>query len=411
MKWLGPTWLAVDLSAIGANLQTVQHFTSAQVCPVIKADAYGHGIKAVSMFLELKGVTGLAVSDVQEAVEIREAGVQTPILVLTPVLPEQASTAIEHNLTVTVSDPRIIIPLAEQALTRQKQLQVHLKINTGLNRIGAAPELAVDCARQILEQKFLQLAGVYTHFAEADSNSAYTKLQLKRLLEVKQAFFDAGLPELIWHAANSSALFTLPESHLDLVRIGTALFGQSRVKLPPDIKLSNTWQLYTRIIQVHCAAKGEPIGYNRTYITKRDSIIGVIPIGYSDGLGLVPNNGGLRRHLHSTIVQLINKPMQVSIDGVSCPIVGKIAMGMSCVDLTDHPHALDLYGAVVSIRARRTAINRRIPKTYFLNGKMVLIHWHERFWQPLSKDGTVYVKEISVKAAQEILKGRNRYGS
>lgn len=411
MKWLGPTWLAVDLSAIAANLSTIRSLTKAKVCPVLKADAYGHGIAVVSLFLEQQQVPYIAVSDIYEAAELRQAGVNIPVLVLTPILPEQASSAAAHDLTITVSDPKVIEALAEQALTHRRTIKIHLKVNTGMNRVGIPPALALEYARQIAKHKYLELEGVYTHFAEANSDLSFTKTQLNRLLAVKEELEHSGFTQLIWHAANSSALFTFPESHLDLVRVGTALFGQSLAKLPPGIALQNTWNLYTRIIQVHQVAKGEPVGYNQAYIAKRDSLIGVIPIGYSDGLGLAPENHSLRQYLRKTLIHLVHNPLQVSVDGISCPIVGKIAMGMCCIDLTDHPRAPDLYGAVVNIKARRTAVNRRIPKIYTINNKLVLIHWQERYWQPMSRDGLVYVKEISLRAAVEILKRRNLYGS
>ena len=214
-----------------------------------------------------------------------------------------------------------------------------------MNRVGIPPESALEYARLIAECPYLMLEGVYTHFADADHNNGFTRKQLQRLLDVKSAYTSSGLENLLWHAAGSSAFFTLPESHLDLVRIGSALFGQTRVGLPSGAALENTWNLYTRIVQVQRVAKGAPIGYNQRYTARRDSVIGVIPVGYGDGFGVFPDNFDLWRHLRSALVKLVRKPHQVSIDGCDYPIVGKIAMGLSCVDLTEHPRALELIGS------------------------------------------------------------------
>ncbi|HKM17662.1 MAG: alanine racemase [Firmicutes bacterium] len=410
MEWVGPTWIEVNLSAIRHNLAAIRAFTKAQLCPVIKSNAYGHGLAAIGMFFQLEGIKRIAVSDLDEALMARRSGITIPILVLTPILPQQAPQAVTHDLTVTAASKDLIEILAGHGQARGRLVKIHLKINTGMNRIGIEPESALEYAELIAKYKYLQLEGVYTHFADADHDPGYTHKQLKRLLAVKSMFTDFGLTNLIWHAAGSSAFFSHPESHLDLVRIGTAIFGQTRAKLPPGTNLRNTWNLYTHIIQVRRVAKGEPIGYNQRYTARRDCFIGVIPIGYGDGLGVIPNNFDMWRHLRSALLHLARTPHIVSIDGIDFPIVGKIAMGSSCVDLTGHPHALGLYGAVAQVRARRTTINSRIPRIYTVNGKMILIHWHDQYWQPVIANNQIYAKAVSLPTAVEIIKRRNQDG-
>ena len=343
MEWVGPTWVAVNLDAIRHNLATLKTLTKARLCPVIKSDAYGHGLAVIGMFLQQEGIRYLAVSDLDEAIAVRRCGVTIPILVLTPILPQQARQIVLHDLTATVTSKLLINVLAEIGRVYHRVVKIHLKINTGMNRIGIVPEYALDYAQTISKCKYLRLEGVYTHFADADRINSFTKRQLQRLLTVKSAFASLELDDLLWHAAGSSAFFSFPESHLDQVRLGSAIFGQTRAKLPSNVILRNTWNLYTRIIQVQRVAKGEPVGYNQRYTAKRNSIIGVIPIGYGDGLGVIPDNYDLWRHLRSALVQLIHKPHWVSIDNRELPIVGKIAMGLSCIDLTEHPQALDLW--------------------------------------------------------------------
>lgn len=410
MEWIGPTWVEVDLDAIGNNLTTLRALTKAHICPVVKADAYGHGLTVTGLFLQQQGVRLLAVSDVDEGVTLRQCGVTVPVLILTPLLPQQAPQAVLHNLTVTVTSKELICTLAGLGQACRRIVKVHLKINTGMNRVGIPPESALEYARLIAECPYLMLEGVYTHFADADHNNGFTRKQLQRLLDVKSAFTSSGLEHLLWHAAGSSAFFTLPESHLDLVRIGSALFGQTRVGLPSGAALENTWNLYTRIVQVQRVAKGAPIGYNQRYTARRDSVIGVIPVGYGDGFGVFPDNFDLWRHLRSALVKLVRKPHQVSIDGCDYPIVGKIAMGLSCVDLTEHPRALELIGVPVRVQARRTTISRRIPKVYTINGKPALIYRHCCYWRPVVKNSELYAIAVSVKTAKEIIERRNRDG-
>lgn len=407
MEWVGPTWIEIDLDAVRDNLAALKSLTRARICPVVKSDAYGHGLAVTSMFLQNEGVHLLAVGDLDEALTVRRCGVTVPILVLTPILPQQAPEAVQYSLSVTVTSEALIQVLAELGRTHRRMVSVHLKINTGMNRIGIDPESARTYAELIAKHKFLKLEGVYTHFADADHSLGFTKRQLQRLLEVKPAFEGLGYDRLLWHAAGSSAFFTLPESHLDLVRIGSALFGQTRVQLPPGVVLRNTWNLYTRVVQVQRVAKGEPVGYNQRYTARHDSIIGIIPVGYSDGLGVMPDNYDLWRHLRSALAQFIRRPHQVSVDGRSFPIVGKIAMGLSCIDLTEHPLAPDLYGTAVQVHARRTTINRRIPKVYYISGKPALIHWHGQYWQPLIRNGELYARTLSLQSAKEILERRN----
>ncbi len=406
MKWLGPTWITVDLSAIKHNLVQIKNLTTSAICPVLKGDAYGHGLKITSMFFSDQNIKYLAVSDINEALEIRAANVDVPILILTPLLPVQARSVVENKLTATITTLAAMRALAEQALTQQQQINIQIKINTGMNRVGISSAEIMKFLRELAQHKYLKLEGIYTHFSAAN-HKKYTRDQLKQLLNLKSQLASEGYSELIWHSANSTAFLTIPESHLDMVRIGTALFGQSQVKWPTSQSLRSTWQFFSRIIQITIVAKGASIGYNQTYTTKRNSIIGVIPVGYSDGLGIMVNQKGILHQLGTSFRQLVHNPNFVEIDGCPCPIVGKIAMGMCCIDLTDHPNAINLYGAVVKISTRRTTINRRIPKAYLINNKVVLIDWHDKIWQPLPKNGMIYLKEISTGTATEILQRRN----
>ena len=408
MKWLGPTWIKIELDNIVHNLSQIQKLTSAKICAVIKSNAYGHGICVISSLLQSLNLPYLAVSDLMEALEVRTAGVQTPLLILNPNLVHETGEIVQYKITPTVTSEEILLSLAKHAFLQQKRVNIHLKVETGLNRIGVSPAEALKLAQLISEFEYLNLEGVYTHFAAANSDINYTKKQLNHLLVFKSKFNELGFKNLMWHSANSAALVTLPQSHLDMVRIGTMLFGQSTVKkLPHNINLKPTWELYTRIIQIKAVKKGEYIGYNKNFITKRDSVIGVIPLGYSDGLGVRPKDNNFWNPLRTALLNLVDTPNKIYLDHKSYPIIGKIAMGMCCIDLTEHANPHNLYGAVIQIPTRRTTINRRIPKIYQMKGKLVIIDWQNKLWKPFCKNNQIYLKEISTYTAKETLKWRN----
>lgn len=404
MKWLGPTWVTVDLDAVAKNIAQIQHLTTAEICAVLKGEAYGHGITITSLFLERYNPAYFAVNDIQEALEIRVCNITTPILILTPCLPEESEEIANNNLTATVNSFELIKALAKQGAKQKRKIKVHLKIDTGMHRIGVKPEDALKYVNYIYQQHYLELEGIYTHFAAANTNLRYTRKQLKILLNLKEILDNENSPHIIWHCANSSALINLPESHLDMVRVGTLLFGQSSTKIPSSIKLSQTWNLYSRIIQLQEVAKGETIGYNQTFITKKKSIIGVLPIGYGDGIG-IGIQSSISQQLRNTLVMLSDNPNRIYLDNQAYPIIGKIAMGMCCIDLSNHPDPLSLYGAIVNIPTRRTTINRRLPTAYSLNNRLILINWQHKLWRSLPKNNRIYLRKVNPTIARQIING------
>lgn len=404
MKWLGPTWIAVDLSAITNNLTQIRNLTTAKLCAVLKGEAYGHGIGVVSLLLEQAKVSYLAVNDLQEALEIRSYNVKTPILILTPSLPQEMNEISNHDLTITISSFEQLTALTQQIPILRKPIKVHLKVDTGMHRIGIKPEDTLSCIELIHRHSFLKLEGIYTHFSSANSNSQYMHKQFQQFSSLKQEIIKHQNPNILWHCANSSAFINLASSHLDMVRIGTLLFGQSLNPLPPSLQLNSTWQLYSRFIQIQSIPKGEPIGYDQTFTTKRNTIIGVLPIGYGDGLGVEPAKS-VRNQFRNSLVNLIDNPHKIYLNDQVFPIIGKISMGMCCVDLTNHPDPYSLYGAIVEIPARRTTINRRLPKVYSQNNRLLLIDWQHKLWRAFVRNKRIYLKEANSTLAREIILG------
>lgn len=394
MLWLGPTWIEVNLKNLAHNLSEIKKKSTTKICAVIKGDAYGHGAVVTGLFLTSQNIDMLAVSDLPEALELRSSGVEGPILVLTPPLPPQVPIIITNKLIATVSNLAQVQALAEASAIARIRTKVHLKLDTGMGRIGASLDESMGLCQAILDSPHLVLEGIYTHFASAFNDLKFTRQQLQRLLVFKEQLAARNIFPL-WHSANSAAFLNLKESHLDMVRIGTLLYGQSPVPSQERLALEPTWKLYSRIIQIKSVPKGTSIGYDRTYFTRRKSVIGVIPLGYGDGLGVTPSQETHWQHVRNTILNLLDNPRKVIIDQKSYPIIGKVAMGMCCIDLTDHPNPELLYGCSVEVPTRRTTINRRLPKLYRYESRLEVVWWNQKIYLPFSRDNHIYLHPIT----------------
>lgn len=352
------SWLEIDLDAIEKNLKFLQEATQAQIVPILKNDAYGHGAPVLAGFLQSKGIKLIGVSSVDEALAILEH-LAIKILILTPPLPEQVPHLFAEQLIYTVTSQALVEKLTALAQSRRQKLIVHLKVDTGFGRLGASTAEALSIADQIKKSPSLTLGGVFTHFPAANKNPSFTRQQLSKLLALKEQFVAHGWTNLLWHAANSSAFLNLPTSHLDFVRIGTLLYGQGLDHL------AQSWQGKTRLIEVKTLPKGKSIGYGREYITKKPTLIGVIPLGYFHGLTLSPQIGILRqiKHHFAAIAQPQN---YISWQGFPLPIIGRVGMGLTCLNLALAPELK--VGDQVDVNMRRTTTSLVLPRLYFRKG-------------------------------------------
>ena len=291
---------------------------------VVKADAYGHGMPQIVRRLMQSGVDCFAVANVAEATDIRHMGAGWPILILSPLLPEEDSFLIEHDLTATVSTLEESGRLDALARSRNTQIKVHLKIDTGMGRLGVWHRNAPALLARIREMSGLQLEGVYTHFSSADSDSDFTQTQRERFL----AALDAAAPlteNLLIHADNSAGIDSLSgDSPFNAVRIGLLQFG-----IPPypdsalgRVKVEPVFSFHTRIGLIKDLPAGTDISYARTHQLARDSRIAVLTAGYGDGVPLELSNRG-----------------SVLIHSRSCPILGRVTMDQTIVDVTECPEA------------------------------------------------------------------------
>ncbi|MDR3306703.1 MAG: alanine racemase [Endomicrobium sp.] len=316
------TWVEIDKSDFHFNLKKIREYLAkdTKIIAVVKADAYGHDGIALAKEAQAAGLQWLAVSSIEEGIQLREAGIKANILILSNIFPfENFQVAIAHCLTPTISTMTGLMALEELAVKLDKKINFHLQVDTGMGRIGTLPEAAYPILQKISQTPEVYMSGMYTHFAVADTDAVFTKAQLDVFTKiVKFAKVNLGL-RFIAHSANSVALFKYKRSHLDLVRPGLSLYGLSPFKHSDRfLKLKPVLSWKTKTTFLKKVPSGFCVSYGRTFVTSKTSIIATLPIGYADGLNRLLSNRG-----------------DVLIGGKRCPIVGRITMDMTMVDVTD----------------------------------------------------------------------------
>jgi alanine racemase len=272
----------------------------------VKSDAYGHGAVPVARAALDAGATWLGVALVEEGIELREAGIDAPILVLSEFPRGSEKDALASGLTPTVYSEAGVDAVAEAARAVGRSTAVHLKVDTGMHRVGLwPPEAAPELARRIVDADLI-LEGLWTHFASAETDDHLTREQLDRLLGAAAAVRAAGIEPALLHAANSAGTIRFPESHLDLVRVGVALFGLAAGPgLDAGLQSALTWR--SAVTMVKRLPAGERISYGQTYELERDATVATVPVGYEDGFSRLLSNraevliGGTRRRVAGTV--------------------------------------------------------------------------------------------------------------
>ena len=296
-----------------------------KICLPVKADAYGHGAVRTAIAAIRAGVSYLAVASVQEGIELREAGIVAPIISLSLPILEEIASIIEYKLEPLVIDEEFINELNRAAAVQKKTVAVHLKIDTGMSRIGCKPSEAVKLATQIVRAKNLRLQGVATHFAVADSASesdrTFTKGQLERFTDAVEAIKQTGIHIPLVHAANSGAVQLMPEARFDMVRPGLLAYGYLPIQgAATAIDVKPVMELITQVVLIKQIRAGTCVSYGRNWTAPQDTYIATLPIGYADGL---------RRAL--------SPGLKVRIGNEFFPIIGRICMDQCMVDLGAHP--------------------------------------------------------------------------
>ncbi|MBW3624692.1 MAG: alanine racemase, partial [Armatimonadetes bacterium] len=285
-------WIEVNMAALAANLKAVRSRLNdgCRVIAVVKANGYGHGLEVAAKAFADAGADHLAVTTLDEAVRVRAAGIETPLLLFSPSLPEDADHLLEHDLTATVCCTDQILAFSRAAQERGKRMKVHLKVDTGMGRVGCLWTEAAILAEACHNDPGLEFEGVYTHFATAGQpHSALFRHQWDTFHTLLESLDVAGHRPPLAHAANSAALLGDPNVHLDAVRPGTILYGQfpPGVKIP-DLKLEETWRFCCRVLQVKDLPAGWTVGYGAEYKCDKPTRIAVLPVGYTDGLTVEP---------------------------------------------------------------------------------------------------------------------------
>ncbi|MDD5432241.1 MAG: alanine racemase [Candidatus Omnitrophica bacterium] len=314
-----PTWAEVNLGNILHNFKEIKGRVApnTKIMVTVKADAYGHGLIPVSQKLVSAGVDFLGVASIDEGIKLRESGINLPILILGLILKEDIDPVFEYKLTPSVCDEELAVSLNNFAKSRSEHLNLHVKVDTGMGRIGVLHQEADALIKKISKLRFVNIEGVFTHFPFADLNKDFTLYQIKLFEKLIQKLNKLGIKINLFHAANSMGLIDYNHSHLNMVRPGLVIYGLSP-KEGLEVNLKPVLSLKTRVIYVKKVPKGYGISYGHDYITKKPTQIVTIPIGYGDGY---PRN--------------LSNQAPVLIKGKRFKISGKICMDQIMVDVGD----------------------------------------------------------------------------
>lgn len=318
------TWTEVHLDRIERNVRTIRSRLPAgcKMMAVVKADGYGHGAVQAAAAAIRAGADELAVSRLDEAVRLRQNGIDVPILTLGPIAPREADIAAEHQIAVPVFQAEWLRDMRESR-TSPKPLPVHIKMDTGMGRIGIRTKREFEEMLPLLAAGGIDVKGVYTHLATANqADTGYCEKQLARFAEMRGWLDEAGFRDVTAHCANSAAALRDPVYAMDMVRVGASIFGihtcDEEVRGRHGVPLLPTLSLHTTIIHVKRVAAGECIGYDRSYTAQDDEWIATVPLGYGDGC--FRGYAGL----------------ELLVDGERAPIVGNICMDQLMIRLPRH---------------------------------------------------------------------------
>lgn len=365
------TWAEIDLGALEHNYRALRANLEpgCRFAGLVKANGYGHGAVAVAKVLEKLGAEYLAVACLDEAVELRQAGIKAPILILGGTPAPFAQVLLHHGITQTVFDLETAQAYSAAAVKAGKTLKVHIKADTGMSRLGFLGENRVAEIKEVCALPGLDCEGLFTHFSDADGSEEFTMGQFTDFLDLKDALAKEGVTFKINHCAASAAMLHYPCTHLDMVRPGIALYGHYPDEASVGLDgpgLIPVMSLKTRVAAVKTLPAGSAVSYGRTHVLRRESRLAVLPIGYADGL-----HRGL------------SNAMEVGFLSGKAPVVGRVCMDLCMVDVTELPDVkagdvAEVFGKALPAedKASRlgtisyeclTSVSRRVPRVY-MNG-------------------------------------------
>jgi len=369
----------INLDAIEKNVDALLSVTKegTRAIAVVKADGYGHGDVAVSKTVYNK-VFGYAVATIDEAINLRENGIDKPILILGFVTPDDYPKLIEHDVDATIFDLETATMLSDAAVNAGKKALCHIKVDTGMRRIGLEPdETGIEVVRKIKALPMLESSGIFTHFAAADElDKTSAHIQLQKFNQFVESLEKEGITFELKHSSNSAGIIDMPEANMDLVRLGISMYGMypSDEVDKKNVNLEPALELKSHITMVKTVETGEKVSYGGTFVTKRPTTLATVSIGYGDGYPRALSSKG-----------------HVLINGRFAPIVGRVCMDQMMIDVTDigEVHRNDTvtligrdgdnYISVEEIADLAGTFNyefvcdlgKRIPRNYYYNGKFI----------------------------------------
>ncbi len=318
-------WAEIDLDALRGNLGWLRHQVGPEVriMTVVKADAYGHGLRQIAALLMQSGTDVFGVANLAEASAIRSVGKGWPVLMLGPCLPGEMETAVRDDVMPTVSSLEEARRFSEAAARQHKTVAAHLKVDTGMGRLGCRAQEAAELAREIAELPGLRLEGIYTHFSSVEEDAAFTRLQRRRFQAVLRGLHETGIRVPTTHACNSGAVLLERRSRHNLVRPGLLVYGivppgirTDGLRSRPDVRPALAWKC--RVGFVKDVPRGATVSYGHSFVAPRRMRLATLTAGYGDGY-LRSAGGGAR----------------VLVGGIRCPVAGRITMDQLMVDVTE----------------------------------------------------------------------------
>lgn len=314
------TWVEIDLGKVQANIETIRNHLAegTRILAVVKADAYGHGAIAIARTALASGACMLGVGDSTEALELREAGIRAPIVILGAICDTEIDCIVRNGITPTVHSLDRLMDLSRAAVRRRGRLRVNVMIDTGMGRVGVKPESAVPLIKVVCGDPSLELFGVSTHFSCAHfTDQTFTYEQLRKFHKVVAGLRELGIRPPVFHTANSAALFSVPQAHFDMVRPGAAIYGIDPGNLAGrGVRLLPVLEWKTQVVYWKWVDEGTPVGYGRAHCAPKRTKIVTLPVGYNDGYSFSFSNRA-----------------DVLYKGRRCPVVGNVAMDYIMVDV------------------------------------------------------------------------------
>lgn len=364
-------YIEINRDALRHNFREIQKLVGdAQIIAVVKSNAYGHGLVETSRVFAEAGAAVLAVTRLEEAVLLRDANIETPILLLTPPLPDEETECVALNLTCCVSCFEDARRLSNAATKLNQRVLVQLKINSGMNRLGIEPEDAVRVALEIAALPNVELEAAWTHFAVAgEKNPVLCNVEFARFGNAIAALVE-HTPIRRFHCANSGATLRFPDTRLSCVRPGTVLYGQfpsdeAQQAAQGKIALRDGFKVRARVLAIRDVKAGQTVGYGGEWRAKNNTRIATIGVGWADGLTLAPDarTPNVVRSLQNALKNLIRKPQRfVTWNNQRAPILGRVAMQQTSIDVSN---LSDLkVGDVVAVPMRRLSANSLLPRVY-----------------------------------------------